>query len=403
MKFIKRLFLLAFFIAGAYAGYAQYKQIPLDNYEAVLSSLQQDVTDWLASTEEPPPAVADLPEETTKEQDRPASSPPKKRERLREPSNPFAKLDRYVRACPTEAEVDVPTLAAYLNERADTDIEKARAIYIWLTDNVHYDDEGYNTGNYSDTSPDGVLANRKSVCDGYGSLFLALGLEMGLDVVKISGYAKGYGYRPGKRFNRTDHAWNAVRLNGEWRIFDATWGAINGRTVNGKLVSTQAYDEYWFDVDPYEAIFNHLPEDPSYSFVEPALSLREYEQFPYVRPGYHQLMRDGETIYRAVLAGELDRFPESYQTKYYVKAIALPQHRELTVGESYPFVLQIPKAEAVALIDAQGNWSQLQDDYGEFSIDYQAAAPGELRLGIKTAAKREYDIVLAYDVVGQVQ
>ncbi len=402
MKFIKRLFLLVLFIAGALVGYAQYKNLAFTDYEGILASLQQDVSDWVAASQQ---AEAESSEEVeiTEQQNLSSEPAPKKRERLRVPANPYSQLDRYVRACPTEAEVDVATLAAYLGERASSDIEKARAIYIWLTDNIYYDDEGFNTGNYSDTSPSGVLANRTSVCDGYSSLFFALGYEMDLDVLKITGYAKGYGYQPGKRFSRSDHAWNAVRIDNEWRIFDATWGAGNGKSVNGNLVSTQVFEEYWFDVDPYEAIFNHYPEDPAYTFVEPSLSLRQYEQFPYVRKGYHQLMQNGKQIYNSSLAGELTRFPDAYSVKTYLKTVTMPLERELELGQSYSFVLQAPEAEAVALIDAEGNWEQLEDDYGEFSVDYQPTTTGELKLGVKTSAKQEYAIVLVYEVVGQVQ
>lgn len=401
MKFFKRLFLLVLLSAAGLFGYAQYRQIPITDYQEILTHLQQDITTWLASHEQTD--VEAVPEEVSPEAQSLTSEPPaSKPERLRVPVNPYNSLDSYVRACPAEVETDVPSLAAYLQARTTSDIEKARAIYVWLTDNVHYDDDGFNSGNYSDTSPEGVLANRRSVCDGYSSLFYALGQEMDLDVLKITGYAKGYSYRPGKRFSRSDHAWNAVRINNEWRIFDATWGAINSKTINGKLVSTQAYDEYWFDVDPYEAIFNHYPEDPAHAFVEPSISLRQYEQFPYVRPGYHRLMQNGEQIYRAVLAGELDHFPDAYQFDVYIKTLSLPRHRKLEIGNTYAFVLQAPAAEAIALIDAQGNWTQLEDQWGEFSVAYQPAAAGPLKLGVKKANQKEYSIVLAYEVVGAI-
>ena len=33
---------------------------------------------------------------------------------------------------------------------------------------------------------------------------------MGLKVFKVSGYAKGYSYKQGQKFVKTNHAWNIV-------------------------------------------------------------------------------------------------------------------------------------------------------------------------------------------------
>ncbi|CAF0985483.1 unnamed protein product [Rotaria sp. Silwood1] len=49
------------------------------------------------------------------------------------------------------------------------------------------------------------------VCDAYGTIFKALCGGLQLECRKVSGYAKDYGYIPGKStFNRTDHAWNVI-------------------------------------------------------------------------------------------------------------------------------------------------------------------------------------------------
>jgi len=36
---------------------------------------------------------------------------------------------------------------------------------------------------------------------------------LGLNIVKVSGYAKGYGYYQGKQFESTDHAWIAFQID----------------------------------------------------------------------------------------------------------------------------------------------------------------------------------------------
>ncbi|MBK8192659.1 MAG: hypothetical protein IPK76_05510 [Lewinellaceae bacterium] len=89
---------------------------------------------------------------------------------------------------------------------------------MWLAENIEYDDESYNSGSDGDNSAEGVLSNKKAVCEGFSNLFLALGERMGLEIEKVVGYAKGYGYSPGMKFKETDHAWNIIKINENWRI-----------------------------------------------------------------------------------------------------------------------------------------------------------------------------------------
>lgn len=180
------------------------------------------------------------------------------RERIPKKVRPgvFDKLDEYARNAPDKYSHNIKGLADYLAIPAKNDLEKTRLAFTWIATHVQYDAEAYNTGNYKDEfSADSVLMRRAGVCEGYSTLFLELAKIMELEVVKISGYAKGYGLDINKKFDETNHAWNAVKINDKWQLVDVTWGSGYGYTKNDKLESVMEFDPYWFCVKPQEFIF----------------------------------------------------------------------------------------------------------------------------------------------------
>jgi transglutaminase/protease-like cytokinesis protein 3 len=202
-------------------------------------------------------------------------------------SQPFTTIDAYARSCPANAKTNLDALSTYLRKSTRTDLEKARSIYVWLTANISYDAKAYNAEIYGDQSPEGVLKSKKAVCAGFAELYTALGERMGLEIKTIVGYSKGYGYDEGAHFEDTDHAWNAIRIDDKWCLFDATWGEGYGKEGNnGQLVCVKQFDEEWFNVAPEKFVFSHFAENPEDNFLEPQLkiTLREYEKLPYYTP-----------------------------------------------------------------------------------------------------------------------
>lgn len=94
--------------------------------------------------------------------------------------------------------------------------EKELALYAWLTGNVTYDRSHYDPQGAPRTSyePYGPLVDGKGVCLGFASTFQLL-LDMAeVECITVVG---------GAFHSREHHAWNMVRLNGQWYCVDATW------------------------------------------------------------------------------------------------------------------------------------------------------------------------------------
>jgi transglutaminase-like putative cysteine protease len=195
-----------------------------------------------------------------------------------------AVIDRYALAAPRSAEASVPALARYLARPCRNDAEKARAIYRWVAENIRYDTRAFFSGKIRSSGAAGALRNRTAVCEGFSSLFEALGKAAGLEVVTVGGWARGFGSAAGDPIRgRPDHAWNAVRIAGRWRLVDPTWG---GGVLDEAGRYVRRFDDFFFLVPPERLIATHFPEDPKWQLLDPPLSRREFENQPFIRPAF---------------------------------------------------------------------------------------------------------------------
>ena len=100
-----------------------------------------------------------------------------------------------------------------------SDLNKEATIYNWVVNNVDYDWTHQNimkeTPRESFT-PYGGLVNRTAVCLGYATTFQLLCDLAGVECITVVGAAFG---------SQEDHAWNMVRLDGNWYCADVTWDA----------------------------------------------------------------------------------------------------------------------------------------------------------------------------------
>ena len=98
-------------------------------------------------------------------------------------------------------------------------IEKEKAIYDWLCSNCSYDQRHYNVPNNAPRSsyePYGAIVDGKAVCLGYATAFQLFMDALDIECITVVGSA----FR-----SKEDHAWNMVKIDGEWYCVDATWDA----------------------------------------------------------------------------------------------------------------------------------------------------------------------------------
>ena len=254
----------------------------------------------------------------------------------------FKYIDSFAINAPSSLVYNTDSIANYLRKGCKNDMEKARAAFTWVASNIRYDDNGFNSGNIPDQSPARVLKHKHAVCEGYADLYAAIAKALGLEAVKVIGHAKAYGYRPGERFEnkRSNHAWNAVKIDGQWRLLDATWGAGASDGERGKLVSRKQFTPYWFNVDKYEFIFQHYPIEQQWTLLTEALTIRQYEEMPRVRESFFIMGFNAADIFTRYLAKTLPKeLPIAYTNTHPLKLIDFPLDGILAPTDKVKFTI----------------------------------------------------------------
>ena len=83
------------------------------------------------------------------------------------------------------------------------------------------------------------------------------------------------------------HAWNAVYVDGAWRLVDCHWAArrIIRNKVNPENLKYEL-DEYYFMPDPDQMIYSHFPDDSSLSLRDEPMTLADFEDLVFLKPSF---------------------------------------------------------------------------------------------------------------------
>eukprot|EP00794_Sanderia_malayensis_P011388 gene11388-12574_t len=214
-------------------------------------------------------------------QSRPNSSNRRSKTQLFASVNIFRDVDLYALEAPNGCKESFGALSNYLTGPYDSELMKFRAIWKWVTANIEYDTEQFfnpHTATVASGGTNDILKSGKGVCDGYASVVLELCRCAGIKIHKITGHAKGFRYRPGDRIKgtKTNHAWNAVKIENQWWLCDFTWGA--GYVGNDKRFVWN-YTEHYFLTDPEDFVLDHFPADDEWQLLKSCYTIEEFEKW----------------------------------------------------------------------------------------------------------------------------
>jgi len=106
---------------------------------------------------------------------------------------------------------------------------------------------------------------------------------IGLECEAISGWSKDLDVISSSQSG--DHAWNAVKVNGKWRLLDVTWAAGH----RGPSGFEKQFSGWFFFPKPEYFVQSHLPSNPRWQFVDPPWSKQRFDSLPHTWAAFFEL------------------------------------------------------------------------------------------------------------------
>ena len=196
----------------------------------------------------------------------------------------FQNADRIALECKNEGLNNLPQLSYQLTANLTTDVERFRAIFMWVCGNIanDYDLFSKNMRKRQRFKNDSVklknwnyklrkvvfkklLEDNKTLCTGYAYLIKELSSLANIECEIVHGFGRTSTINV-EKLEIPNHSWNAVKLDGKWYLSDPTWASGIPNPVTSFFEFN--YNDGFFLSNPKLFAINHYPEDKKWLLLD---------------------------------------------------------------------------------------------------------------------------------------
>ncbi len=179
----------------------------------------------------------------------------------------------------------------------NTEKEKVEAIYYWIAHNIKYDirmlekfqRDAAKMKNKKYTKEElakhkrklyeATLKSKKGICQNYASVFNALCDHANIKSTYVRGVVKSDPLRASAGFG--SHAWNAVKVDGEWELLDATFGAGH-RNAKNKFEFSFSPGYLFANKEAFS--MSHFPIDDQWQLLDEPIDKDRFAEMTFLGP-----------------------------------------------------------------------------------------------------------------------
>lgn len=317
-------------------------------------------------------------------------------------NNEFHIIDSIAFNAPDSIRSNVSTIVKYLSPYCKSETDKARIAFSYITSHYKYDSKfAKKKDKNGNKTIDKVLRSRKAICGGLSILYQAIVTEMGLEAHYIKGYSKEVKHRRKRKIKYANHAWNSVKVDGNWILVDVTFGQ---GYINEKGRNVAHFKPYWFNTPPNQFIITHYPLVDHFQYRDTIMDKRTFEILPYI---------DIQVFYNTEndVDNELNMFNEHKKFKV-VKLFnhkdeftltKLPLHYYLKTDKNYEFKIEcnLPDSIYQMVLITRYGYKQLFQKNNQYQISLSFPQGNRyVYLAYKsTERSKSYKIIAEYRIM----
>ncbi|MES2431903.1 MAG: transglutaminase domain-containing protein [Bacteroidota bacterium] len=198
--------------------------------------------------------------------------------------NSLSNVDEYVQTLGSFDTLNMGTISAIVTRKFSTNLEKSRAIFCWIANNITFDLKAAKNNNNEKSTSDIILKTRKANSMGYATLFQDMCSVAKIRCLTVDGYVKNNIEEIIEKPDEFNHTWAVIQLGQSpdtWFYVDPTWGS--GYTDEKMKTYTKKYNPNYFFSDKTIFNFQHFPDNISWQLGLGAKDLKNFTSMPMVK------------------------------------------------------------------------------------------------------------------------
>ncbi|WP_439128886.1 transglutaminase domain-containing protein [Polaribacter sp.] len=195
----------------------------------------------------------------------------------------FKRADYIAKRVKVKRLYNLNELTFKLTQNLDTDVEKIRAIYVWICTNIandfglyaqnerrrnRYKNDSIKLQNWNSKFKTKLfkklLKRKKTICTGYAYLFTEMCNIINIESKMVNGFGRTSTVDFSK-LTMPNHTWNIVKLNNKWYVCDPTWSTGISFPEEGRFQFD--FNDGYFLTEPTLFLKNHYPLETQFSLL----------------------------------------------------------------------------------------------------------------------------------------
>lgn len=196
----------------------------------------------------------------------------------------FSAVDNYVKSLGPLDSMSMGTINNVVSNKFKDKIDRARAIYDWIANNISYDIKSARSNNSTKNSPTEVLLYRKAVGIGFASLFQDMCSSADIRCLTVDGFVKHSTEQIGEKSAEINHSWAVVQLGQSpesWYYVDPAWGS--GYADAEMKVFTKSFTNAYFFTDKTNFNLQHYPDNEAWKLGSSPKNKKDFFALPILK------------------------------------------------------------------------------------------------------------------------